>query len=201
MLVFLAAGIAYAYHLGWHLFIWRHKVRAGIIAKPSLVVMLWLGWSLGSPLFTNTTVDEEFPFAVTATVPRDMDIEAVEAVMAGMAKVESAVSEDMPVMLAKATVNSLGTPATAAASSAESPTAAPTEPPVAVEPVILKSGEFQDIDGFHKGTGAATIYRGPDGTLLLRFEDFKVTNGPELHVVLSPYGGPDEVGGRLMSIG
>ena len=33
---------------------------------------------------------------------------------------------------------------------------------------------------------------GADGTRLLRFEDSKVTNGLDLHVVLSPYGGPDE---------
>ena len=151
--------------------------------------MLWLGWSLGSPLFTNTTVDEEFPFAATATVPEDMDIEAVEAVMSGMAKVESPVSEDMPDMLAKAPKD---TPV---------PQAAPAEQPAAAEPVILKSGQFQDIDGFHKGTGTATIYEGSDGSRLLRLEDFKVTNGPELHVVLSPYGGPEEVGGRLKSPG
>ena len=35
---------------------------------------------------------------------------------------------------------------------------------------------------------------GADRTRLLRFEDFKVTNGPDLHVVLSPNGGPDEKG-------
>ena len=59
-------------------------------------------------------------------------------------------------------------------------------------PVIFKSGEFQDADSFHKSTGAVTIHMGADGTRLLRFEDSKVTNGPDLHVVLSPYGGPDE---------
>ena len=35
---------------------------------------------------------------------------------------------------------------------------------------------------------------GADKTRLLRFEDFKVTNGPDLHVVLSPYGGSHEKG-------
>ena len=74
IIVFLAASLAYAYRLGWHRFLWRRRLRASIIATPPLVVMLWLGWSLGSPLFTNTTVDEAFPFAVTATVPSDMDI-------------------------------------------------------------------------------------------------------------------------------
>ena len=66
---------------------------------------------------------------------------------------------------------------------------------------MLKEGQFQDIDGFHKGTGTATIYQGADGSLLLRLEDFKVTNGPELHVVLSPYEGPQGAGGPLKAPG
>lgn len=32
----------------------------GIVAAPALVAVVWLGWSLGSPLFTNTTVDALF---------------------------------------------------------------------------------------------------------------------------------------------
>ena len=67
--------------------------------------------------------------------------------------------------------------------------------------LCLRLQDTYHIDGFHKGTGHATIYLGQDGTRLLRFEDFKVTNGPELHVVLSPYGGPEEKGGRLKSPG
>jgi hypothetical protein len=30
----------------------------------------------------------------------------------------------------------------------------------------------------------ATIYEGPDGSRVLRLEDFRVTNGPDLHVIL-----------------
>ena len=174
LLVFLAAATAYAYRLGWHRLLWRNRVRASIIAVPPLVVMLWLGWPLGSPLFTNTTVDEEFPFAANATVPEDMDIEAVEAVMSGMAKVESPVSEDMPDMLAKAPKD---TPV---------PQAAPAEQPAEAGPVIPKSGQFQDIDGFHKGTGTATIYEGADGSRLLRFEDFKLPMDPNCTLCSRP---------------
>ena len=36
----------------------------------------------------------------------------------------------------------------------------------------------------------ATIYRGSDDSLLLRLEDFQVTNGPNLHVLLSPHEDP-----------
>ena len=200
VIVFLAALSAYAYRKDWHRFVWRNRVRAGIIAAPALAVTLWLGWSLGSPLFTNTTVEEAFPFAVTATVPSDMDIEVVEAVMAVMAKVESPVNEEMPAMLIEAPfAQAGGTPK--ATVSEPTPAPGPTESTAPAGPVVLKEGEFQDIDAFHKGTGIATIYMGPDGSRLLRLEDFKVTNGPELHVVLSPYAGPQEGGGRLKSPG
>ena len=74
--VFLAVFVGYGYRMGWHDILWRHRVRVGIIATPVLVVTLWLGWSLASPLFTNTTVDEAFPFSVNATVPPYMDVEA-----------------------------------------------------------------------------------------------------------------------------
>ena len=55
----------------------------------------------------------------------------------------------------------------------------------------LKSGNFRDTDSFHKGSGEATIYRGPDGSRVLRLENLNVTNGPDLHVILTPHQGPD----------
>jgi hypothetical protein len=51
-------------------------------------------------------------------------------------------------------------------------------------------GEFKDQDAFHKGSGTATIILGPNGTHLLRLENLDVTNGPELHVILSPSSNP-----------
>ena len=37
----------------------------------------------------------------------------------------------------------------------------------------------------------ATIYDLPDGSTLLRLEDFQVTNGPDLRVILSPNANPE----------
>ena len=192
IIVFMSLAAGYGYRQGWHSFLWKRRVKAGIVATPMLVITLWLGWSLGSPLFTNTTVDEAFPFAVNATVPPYMGIQDVEIIMAGMAKVESPVDEQMPDMAAGPTPK---TPVTE-----PTPAPAPSSSPAA-GPVVLKHGMFMDIDSFHKGSGTATIYLGADGTRLLRLEDFKVTNGPELHVVLSPYAGPAELGGSLKSPG
>ena len=67
-----------------------------VISTPLLLLTLWLGWSLGSPLFTNVTVIEEFPFSHNAIVPDGMERSDVEEVMAGMAKVDDTVVEAMP---------------------------------------------------------------------------------------------------------
>ena len=52
--------------------------------------------------------------------------------------------------------------------------------------VKLKTGNFRDADSFHRGSGQATIYRGPDGSRVLRLENLDVTNGPDLHVIITP---------------
>lgn len=58
------------------------------------------------------------------------------------------------------------------------------------EPMLLTEGVFEDVDIIHKGTGRAAIYTLADGSRVLRLEDFEVTNGPELHVVLSVHERP-----------
>lgn len=51
------------------------------------------------------------------------------------------------------------------------------------EMVILAQGQFYDLA--HEGMGTATVYRLADGTVVLRFENFAVLNGPDLHVYLA----------------
>lgn len=53
------------------------------------------------------------------------------------------------------------------------------------EPQVISSGSFIDIDPIHGAVGTATIYQLPDGSHVLRFEDFRSKNGPDLHVYLS----------------
>ncbi len=96
VLVFLAAVTAFGFWKGWHLFLWRHRLVVGVISAPILAVTIWLGWSLGSPLFTNVTVEEEFPFALNAIVPAGMEREDIEQIMAGIAKYNDPVTESMP---------------------------------------------------------------------------------------------------------
>lgn len=106
---------------------WVRASRARSIIAVALVVVaipaIGLAWWLGSPLFLNKTVNEEFPITSSAAQ--------------GQANVEA-----------------------------------------------LLTGSFRDEDRLHKGSGEATIYDlGEDGHTL-RLEDFSVTNGPDLFVLL-----------------
>ena len=51
-----------------------------------LVPLLALAWWLFSPLLFDKTVEEEFPLAASADVPKTMTRGEVEAVMKGMAE-------------------------------------------------------------------------------------------------------------------
>jgi hypothetical protein len=87
---------------------------------------------------------------------------------------------------------------TGATTEATSSTTSTSE--VAAEPVSLLTGEFRDADSSHLGSGTATIYELEDGSVVLRFEDFEVTNGPDLHVYLVPNDNPtssDDLGGYV----
>jgi hypothetical protein len=147
----------------------RHvSKRTWIIAGVVIAVpVLAIGWWLGSPLFLDTEVNEEFPMSANAIIPDDMTQGEVETEMDDAAESDNSASDDMP----------------------DSGNAA-----------SILSGRFEDFDNFHQGSGTATIYELEDGSKILRFEDFEVTNGPDLHVLLVPNSDPanrDDITGYL----
>ena len=79
----------------WHS-IRKYRGRLTIAAVIVAIPVLALAWWLGSPLFLNKTVDEEFPLSVSAVVPEGMTRAQVDQTMATMAMMDSAVSEVMP---------------------------------------------------------------------------------------------------------
>ena len=214
VLVFLAAVAGFGYQKGWHLAIWQRRLPVAVVSTPFLVLTIWLGWSLGSPLFTNVTVIEEFPFAHSAIVPEGMERIDVEGAMAGIAKVDEAVVEAMPGAAAPEVVGMTEVNRAALTEGMDMVAAGKVDLDLAMmdkglnmmqaaidsasgsandqfEVEKIKAGSFKDADSFHKGSGQATIYSTPDGTFLLRLEDLKVTNGPALHVYLSRHEDPD----------
>ncbi len=225
----------------------RYRGRLIVAAVIVAIPVLALAWWLGSPLFINKTVDEEFPFSVSAVVPEGMTRAQVDQTMETMAMMDSPVSEAMPEAAAPSgsSGDMMGamdnmTPAMIAgamqgmtpemmAEVAEAmaevvPGMTPETVAEAMEsmtpemmasvlegmtpemraqiagmmpemmapaaPVVLKSGAFRDADSFHNGEGSATVYELPDGSHVLRFEDFRVTNGPDLRVLLATHPDP-----------
>lgn len=59
------------------------------------------------------------------------------------------------------------------------------------EPFVFAQGRLEPTgDGGKTAAGRAVLYQMPDGTLLLRLEEFRVTPGPRLHVLLSVHPRP-----------
>lgn len=178
-----------------------------ILGAIILIGALAVAWYLASPLFINRTVDEPFPVAVpppeqlekmTENDLSELEAEYMEALppeeqIAEMPETESKELEDKAMQISKAmpekqvdepmpTIASVPTATLAPESTA---TAAPQPTPtVPSEPELILKGEFYGVDDIHKGSGEALIYQTPDGGNFLRLENFEVTNGPQLHVIL-----------------
>ena len=65
------------------------------------------------------------------------------------------------------------------------------EPPAENQGRLVSRGELMGADDFHTGSGDVLLAIGPDGEVILRFQDYAVRNGPDLHVYLTPDPGGD----------
>lgn len=154
-------------------------MHKGIIAGIIVAVVI-IGGFLASPLFYKTEVNEPLPVALENLEPgltlkkfsdmdeqdRQMIIEKMPEKVKDMIMEESAsmtrtVSEDMEMMMDKDSSEQTG-------------------------PAIIKSGQFEGLAG-HSATGIAKIIQVNDMTFL-RFENFEVTNGPDLRVYITSGG-------------
>jgi hypothetical protein len=161
-----------------------------ILGAAALIVGLAVAWYLASPLFINRTVNEEFPVEVPAPeeLEKMSDDELVELEsdfieslppaeeIADMPEEERDELEDKAFQIATAMPDKMmdePMPTTASQPTATVPAA----------PVLLSEGDFYGVDDFHQGSGEALIYQTPEG-YFLRLENFEVTNGPQLHVIL-----------------
>ncbi len=150
-------------------------ILAGLIG---LAVIGVVGWYLASPLFIDNVVDEEF--IVAAPNPE-----------AAMPEAGSVPNEAGPAQMSGAEIRAKE--AELVESAAAMPDKIMDDPmPVdaAVEPTAVVQGMFQDADSFHRGAGEATLYQLADGSHVLRLENFEVTNGPDLHVLLVEHPNP-----------
>lgn len=143
-----------------------------VVVGISVVVVLGSVWYLGSPLFLNKTVDENFPESPGLSKEEQAMIDKMESLTPE--KVEAMPEEER--MEAKKSMEELGK---------KMPDKVLEEPMQGeTQPVVLVSGDFTGTDSFHRGSGKATVYVYPDGRRILRFENFEVTNGPALSIYL-----------------
>jgi len=139
---------------------------------------------LASPLFYDRIIDEPLPKALSeiqkdltyekfvnmvdeqrSSLVKKMPQDTIDLIMNEAKKFTTGVSENMQEMIAKV-----------APDSHESPK-------------FSKLGIFQGLKG-HQATGKAEVITVGDASFL-RFEEFEVTNGPDLHVYMTKNGDVD----------
>ena len=158
-------------------------MRKAIVAVIIGVAVIGI-YYLAGPLFYDRVVNEPLPAALSGlqkdltydkfvnmvddqrkALVDKMSPETIDLVMAEAKKFTTTVSEDMQEMIAKVAPNSQETPK------------------------FSKLGTFQGLQG-HEAKGKAEVISVGDISFL-RFEDFEVTNGPDLHVYMTKNGDVD----------
>lgn len=139
---------------------------------------------VAGPLFYNKVIDEPLPKALSSiqqdltyekfvnmvdeqrnNIVKQMPQDTIDMVMNEAKKFTTNVSEDMQGMIAK------------------------VAPGSQEAPKFSKLGTFQGLEG-HQATGKAEVIT-VSNISFLRFEDFEVTNGPDLHVYMTINGNVD----------
>jgi hypothetical protein len=161
---------------GWNEMSLYRKIRRVLMIGLAIFGL----WAL-TPYLYNRTVNEEFPAPVAAPAAQAPAAPTAMAMQPAIAPTAMAMAE--------------APAAPTAMAMAEAP-APPTAMPAAPSgPVALSTGSF--IPGSTPGDraeGSATIFRLEDGVQVVRLQDFKTTNGPDLFVVLASSANPDQDG-------
>lgn len=123
-----------------------------------LVVVAAAGWYLGSPLFIDRTVDEPLPLEIPDEAEMETMSESERQQVADEVQATAAAMPDDEMI---------------------------EDMPEMAEALVLLEAQFMGADAFHMGAGSAKVYQLPDSGRVLRFENFSVTNGPDLHVLLA----------------
>jgi hypothetical protein len=170
-----------------------------------LVIAGAVAWYLVSPLFIDNTVDEAFPFALPsqaelAAMPvsemKDLEAEFMTAVPG-----EEEVANLSPA--ARVQVAERVRLAAATVMSDKEMDDEMMENTSEAEWVVAAQGQFVGADNFHQGSGNAIVFQQGDARAL-RLEEFSVTNGPDLHVILTKHPAPTsraDIGSNYFDLG
>lgn len=154
-----------------------------LIALPIIVLLGYLAFSFFGVqyAFIDKAVSEDFPTSRPVTAAQSAPTNTPQP---SATTPPTVAPTQKPAATAASTAGATPQPTTAPTATSVPPTATPIPPTEAPsEPVLIRSGNFHKVD--HDVSGSALIYRQPDGTYLLRLQDFSVDNGPDLYVYLS----------------
>jgi hypothetical protein len=159
----------------------RKGVNVGIIS--AIVIIVGAGvYYLTSPLFISTEVNEPLPTSAVQSgsfqrfvamneeekmqAAKQMSSQDRDEIMAAAARINNSIDESMDEMLSQRQPQNTATNTTT--------------------PDAFRTGSFVGVgDGIHNAEGMAKVIPLQDGSNILRLEDLRVTNGPDLYVYLA----------------
>ena len=158
----------------------RKGIKFGIVV--AIVIIASTGiYYLVSPLFISTQVNEPLPTSAVESesyqrfismnenekmqAAKQMSSQEIDEIMSSAARVNNNINEPMNETL-QSQQRTLNTTTTSN---------------------VVRTGSFIGVgDGIHNAEGMAKVIPLEDGTNILRLENLRVTNGPDLYVYLSP---------------
>ena len=159
----------------------RYPLRwaaGAVVAVVVLVVAGLVSYWLASPLWDEgTRLDEGLGFEV-AGMPTPTATAGGSVATATPAATEAPASTASPAAASPTATSEAATPA-----ATEAATAAAT---ASGQGSLISMGELMGADMFHTGSGLVLLVSAPDGSVLLRFQDYEVRNGPDLFIYLTP---------------
>ena len=170
----------------------------GSVGVAAVVGLIWATVWLATPLFdSGTELNEALGFQVEGLEqPEDVQRAAILAVTDARATPSEQESTAAPSQSSAPSVEATGSameaqPSEGAAPGSES----------GGQGLLIASGNLQGADAFHTGSGEVLLVQGPDGEVILRFQDYEVRNGPGLRIYLSPDPGGDVRADGAISLG
>src|SRR5919106_5233544 len=150
--------------------------KAIIVVIIIAAIAIPVGIYTASPLFINTIVDEPLPTSSDTDLQKFQEFMSMNSEQERVEKGQQMSAEEKNAILRGAaqtndnTINENMTEAVATTSGNTS----------------LAIGEFVGVnDGIHNAEGMAKVIQLDDASMILRLENFKATNGPDLYVYLA----------------
>ncbi|PJF34688.1 MAG: hypothetical protein CUN49_14405 [Candidatus Thermofonsia Clade 1 bacterium] len=143
----------------------RHRPRWALLSFGALIVLALFTFPTWRTLFMRP--EQGVPFPLTSAERRELLVRMPNREMAATMYFSSLTAQPVPT----------------------------EQQPAAVPPdaQIILTTRFSELDALRSARGSVTFYRLIDDTVLLRFDDFEVTNAPQLAVYLSSSEAPQSV--------